>query len=112
MSPSPSAAPCTESPVSLCELESLHQRQHALFSQIARFVREDALRADLYRVEKELFQMLLALGRAFLTEVIARHGTGKVAEVVDGKGKRLPYQGDKETLYLSIFGEVEIGRAY
>jgi len=112
MSPSPSAAPSTGSPVSLCELESLRQHQHALFSQIARFVREDALGADLYRVEKELFQMLLALGKAFLLEVIARHGTGKVAEVVDANGERLPYQGDKETTYLSIFGAVQIWRAY
>ena len=112
MSPSPSVAPSTESPVSLCELESLRQHQHDLFSQIARFVREDALGADLYRVEKELFQMLLALGKAFLTEVIARHGTCKVAEVLDANGEQLPYQGAKEILYLSIFGAVQIWRAY
>jgi len=112
MPPSPSVTPCTESPVSLCELESLHQAQHHIFSQITSFVREGALRSDLYRVEKQLFQMLLALGKAFLAEVVARHGTGKVAEVVDAKGEHLPYQEDKKTTYLSIFGEVEIRRAY
>ena len=112
MPPSPSVAPCTGSPVSLCELESLHQAQHHIFSQITSFVRDDALRSDLYRVEKQLFQMLLTLGKAFLAEVLARHGTGKGAEVVDAKGERLPYQEDKKTTYLSIFGEVEIRRAY
>lgn len=97
MPPSPSVAPCTGSPVSLCELESLHQAQQHIFSQITRFVREDALRSDLYRVEKQLFQMLLTLGKAFLAEVLARHGTGKGAEVVDAKGERLPDQEDKKT---------------
>jgi hypothetical protein len=43
MPQSPSAAPCTESPGSLSELESLQQAQHHIFRQIASFVRDDAL---------------------------------------------------------------------
>jgi len=111
MPQSPSAAPCTGSPGSLCELESLHQRQHDILGQIASFVRDNALGTDLYSVEKELFRMLLTLGKVFLAEVLARHGTGKVAEVVDAKGERLPYQEDKKTTYLSLFGILEIRRA-
>jgi len=107
-----SVTPCAGSPVSLCELEALRQQQHDTVSRIEEFVRDNALQVDLYSAEKELFRMLLALGRTFLREVIARHGTGKVEEVVDSTGERLPYQGDKKTTYLSIFGEVEIRRAY
>lgn len=106
------ASPCAGSPVSLCELEALHQRQHDIFKQLGSFVRDNALRTDLYNAEKELFPMLLTLGKAFLDEFIARHGTGKVVEVVGAEGELLPYQGDKKTTYLSIFGEVEIWRAY
>jgi hypothetical protein len=98
--------------VSLCELETLHQQQQDILTQIMDFVRSNALVTDLYNVEKELFRLLLSLGKEFLKEVIARLGTGKVAEVVDVKGERLPYQDDKKTTYLSIFGEVTILRAY
>lgn len=106
------ALPCSGSPMSLCELEALHQQQRDIFSQMADFVRSDALVTDLHNVENKTFRLLLTLGKAFLREVIARHGTGKVAEVMDEKGERLPYQDDKETTYLSIFGEVPILRAY
>ncbi len=106
------ALPCPGSPMSLCELEALHQQQRDIFSQMADFVRSDALVTDLHNVENKTFRLLLTLGKAFLREVIARHGTGKVAEVMDEKGERLPYQDDKETTYLSIFGEVPILRAY
>src|SRR4030042_4133456 len=113
MPQSPStASPCAGSPVSLWELEALHQRQHDIFKQIGSFVRDNALRTDLYNAEKELFPMLLTLGKAFLDEFIARHGTGKVVEVVGAEGELLPYQGDKKTTYLSIFGEVAIWRAF
>lgn len=98
--------------VSLCELEGLQQQQNDIFKQLGNFVRDNALRTDLYSIEKELFRKLLTLGKTFLDEFIVRQGTGKVSEVVGVKGERLPYQGDKKTTYLSIFGEVEIRHAY
>lgn len=111
--PQPGAVtPCAVSPVSLCELEALRQQQHDMVSRIEEYVSDKALEVGLYSAEKKLFSMLLTLGRVFMREVIARRGTGKVEEVVDGTGERLPYQGDKKTTYLSIFGEVEIRRAY
>lgn len=107
-----STEPNVESPVSICELESLHQQQDDMFNRMRSFVRDDALRTDLYSCEKELFRMLLTLGKVFINEALAWHGTGKVAEVVDADGQRLRYHDDKKTTYLSIFGEVEIWRAY
>ena len=107
-----STSPCASSSASLCELEALHQQQNNILNEMRSFVRDAALKKELYDVEQGLFRMLLALGNKFLTEVIARHGTGKVDEVVDEKGQRLPYHVDKGTTYLSIFGEVKIHRAY
>lgn len=107
-----STSPCAPSPASLCELEALHQQQNNILNEIRSFVQDGALKKELYDVEQGLFRMLLALGNKFLTEIIARHGTGKVDEVVDEKGQRLPYHVDKGTTYLSIFGKVDIQRAY
>lgn len=107
-----SSTPCLGSSMSLCELESIRQHQHEIFTQIADFVGDGALHPDLYSAEKEIFRVLLLLGKAFMEEIIARHGTGKVVKVVDAKGERIPYQGDKKTTYLSIYGELDIWRAY
>lgn len=107
-----SNTPCPGSSVSICELEAIHQDQNEILNQLASFVRDGALRTDLYSVEKELFRLGLLLGKTYLKEVITRQGTGKVAEVVDAKGERLLYQDDNKTTYLSIFGEVDIWRAY
>src|SRR5664280_2604002 len=106
------SSPRPEGSMSICELESIKQNQHEILSQLASFVRDGALHTHLDSVEKEIFRLGLLLGKAFLEEVIARHGTGKVAEVVDDRGERLPYQGVKKTTYLSIFGEVGIWLAY
>jgi len=103
---------CHESSMLICELEAIKKKQREIFAQMESFVRNEALHTDLYGTEKKIFSMGLLLGRALLEEAIVRHGTGKVAEVVDAKGERLPYQDDKKTTYLSIFGEVDILRAY
>ena len=58
------ASPCPGSPVSLCELESLHQQQQDIFNQMTDFVRSDALVTDLYNVQKKTYRYLLTLGKA------------------------------------------------
>ncbi len=93
-------------------LEALRVKQREIFQQISEYVRGKALDQDLYSVEKELFEGMLILGRAFLSEVITRHGTGKADGPVQVGDEVLPYHLDKEKTYLSIFGEVAINRAY
>jgi len=105
-------SPYKESVLSNSELDILHRQQEDILTRMRSFVQGNALRLDLYEVEKQLFRMVLEMGKAFMGEVIARHGTGKVAEVMNADGKRLPYQGDKNTAYLSIFGNIAIVRAY
>ena len=93
-------------------LEALRVKQREIFQQVSEFVHGEALNQDLYSVEKELFKRMLILGHAFLSEVIARRGTGKTDGAVEVREEILPYHLDKERTYLSIFGEVEINRAY
>ena len=93
-------------------LEGLYVKQREILQQIAAYVQGEALGQDLYSVEKELFKRLLGLGHAFLSEVIARRGTGKADGPVEVGDEVLPYHLDKERTYLSIFGELQINRAY
>ena len=94
------------------DLESLHVKQREILQEIYEYVHGEALKKDLYSVENNLFRHILRMGHAFLCEVIARHGTGKIEGSAKVAEKNLGYHMDKETTYLSIFGEVKINRAY
>jgi len=98
--------------LSTSELDVLRQHQNNHLASIQTFIQGKAMDLDLYAVEKELFRLVMALGKTFLGEVIARHGSGKVDLVVEASGQKLPYHDDKKTDYLSIFGLLEINRAY
>lgn len=95
------------------ELKSVLQHQEDIFKKIRAFVENDALQGDLYCAEKRIFELVLNLGRTYLGEVIARMGSGNGAEVKDAHGQRLPLHDEKkDTTYLSIFGHINIRRAY
>ncbi len=83
---------------------------------ILRFVDADAQELELHEVERELFRQLLKLGQSLLERSIARRGTGKEAAgdtITTEAGVCLPYHTTKTRKnYLSIFGEVDIRRAY
>jgi hypothetical protein len=102
----------TNGELSDCEKETLRRQQDDIFYRIRSFVQCNAVQLELYEVEKQLFRMLLEMGKTLLEEVIARHGSGRVEQVITEAGQRLLYQDDKMTTYLSIFGKVEIWRAY
>lgn len=93
-------------------LEGSYVKHREILQEIAAYVQGEALGQDLYSVEKELFKRLLRLGHAFLSEVIARRGTGKADGPVEVGDEVLPYHLDKERTHLSIFGELQIDRAY
>jgi len=74
--------------------------------------REDAQDMPLHEVERVLLKRLLQLGGTLLRCHLAERGTGKAGGEVLSDGVRLPYHSDKERTYLSIFGALEIERAY
>jgi hypothetical protein len=82
---------------------------------ILAFVRTEAQKSELHEVERALFARLLNLGRLLLVAFLAKKGTGRLAEgvrVPAPTGESLPFHSIKARGYLSIFGEVEVPRAY
>ena len=103
------------------DTEALDQAERALalegdakaeLERILSWNREDAQDQALHEVERGLFQRLLKLGGTLLRCHLAERGTGKEGDDVLLGGQRLPYHSDKARTYFSIFGKLEIKRAY
>ena len=83
------------------------------FNKVIDFVTREALTLELHCVERELFRMLLRLGRILLELFLHSVGTGHVGQTVTMQnGSVLRYRRESLRKYLSIFGEVIIVRAY
>lgn len=84
------------------------------FEQLLGYVHGEAKSQQLHEVERGIFVRLLELGLVLLRVFLAGKGTGKLAEgkVVTREGTELRYHSLKRTNYFSIFGVVEIVRAY
>jgi hypothetical protein len=83
------------------------------FNKVIDFVTREALALELHCVERELFRILLRLGRVLLELFLRSVGTGHVGQAATMKsGSVLRYRRESPRKYLSIFGEVTIVRAY
>lgn len=80
--------------------------------EIVAFLRGGAQSEELHEVERSLFQRLLVLGHVLMRGFLAEKGTGKQEGPVTRNGADLPYHSLKPVTYLSVFGLLEIGRAY
>ena len=68
---------------------------------------------EITEVERELFSRIMTLGREALQAFVDDCGTGNQGETTrDSKGHELPYVRDRICRYQSIFGEIDIVRAY
>ncbi len=95
------------------QLETVFVEQRNDLHQIREYVERKALDDQLHEVEENLFRMLLSYGHSLLKEVIARHGDGgSDSQVVNDEGEILRCHNRKSKEYLSIFGELQIHRAY
>lgn len=95
-------------------LVALEGESKGRLEAILEFLRTGAQERELHEVERELLTRLLMLGRTLVQVFVAKKGTGKVPEgrVTRPSGEELPYHSIKARGYASIFGEVEIPRAY
>jgi hypothetical protein len=84
------------------------------FEQLLSYVRGEAKGQEIHEVERGLFVRLLALGLVLLRLVLEQRGTGRLPAGVRimREGRELRYHSTKRSTYLSIFGVVEIARAY
>jgi|CXWL01.1.fsa_nt_gi hypothetical protein len=78
------------------------------------FLRVGAQKSEIHQVEREILTRLLCLGRTLLEVFLAGKGTGAAPEgrVTRPSGEILPYHSIKPCGYASIFGKVEVRRAY
>jgi hypothetical protein len=96
-------------------LHSAEREARDDFESLLAAVRDDAQGAELHEVERALFARLLSLGRLLVLAFLAKKGAGRLesgARVKDATGESLPFHSIKSREYLSIFGVIEIERAY
>jgi hypothetical protein len=88
-------------------------RMHSVVNEIFGFVRGPAQEMEIGEVERSVLRMVMEVGREALIEFVAAKGTGYSGqEVPDSEGAPLPYVRERERAYRSVFGKIEIKRAY
>ena len=97
----------------LYQVEQLHVEQKALLEATRKYLQGVAQEQEIHTVEGEIFRMTQRLGLVFMKEFLAQAGTGQVAgSCQTPAGQSLPLQDVKSCQYLSVFGRLEIPRAY
>lgn len=77
------------------------------------FVYKGTKNLELQEVERHILEELVKLGHDLLGVYVEKRGPGYVGkEILIEDGRKLSYQGERSRDYLSIFGEIEIKRAY
>jgi hypothetical protein len=82
------------------------------FEQILRDLRGEAQALELHEVERRIYRALLPLGRTLMRGFLAHKGTGYAGPRVTRNEREYQYHSTKSRSYLSIFGGLEIRRAY
>ena len=97
----------------LYQIEKQNVEQGNLWEKVREFVEGEALELELHEAELRLFHMLLAMGLSLMKEIVARHGDGRETAAIEVEnGTVLKCHSRRVRDYLSIFGEMEIVRAY
>jgi len=83
------------------------------FNAILDYVVSAAIGLEIHEVEMSIHRMVLALARLLLELFVLSTGTGKKGMIlVDDLGRTYRYLRDSARNYMSIFGVIEILRAY
>jgi len=86
---------------------------YTLVDEVFSFISGPAQIMEIGEVERSLLAMLMRVGREALITYLERRGSGyQGKEIVNAQGETLPYVRDRKCAYRSIFGVVEINRAY
>jgi hypothetical protein len=86
---------------------------YSVVNEVFGFVRGPGQKMEIGEVERELLAVLMRIGKRALKSYVEEKGTGYQGEqIVNDTGERLPYVRDRKCLYRSIFGTIEIERAY
>ncbi len=89
------------------------ERMNVLVNEIVGFVLGPAQGMEIGEVERSLLKLVMRVGREGLVCYLEEKGTGRQGnEIGAASGERLPYVRNRKCLYRSIFGPIEIKRAY
>lgn len=88
-------------------------RMKVLVNEIVGFVLGPGQSKEIGEVERGLLRMVMHVGREALIAYLQEKGTGyQGSEVVSRTGERFPYVRDRKREYRSLFGSIEVKRAY
>ena len=97
----------------LDQIESGILSQAGSLDMIKDYVDNQASKDQLHEVERNIFTMLLQYGRSLVQGVIESHKGGMIEGTVrNSNGDEVAYRGLRSREYLSIFGSIEVNRAY
>jgi len=88
-------------------------RMYSLVNGILGFVRGVGQEMEIGEVERRLLGMVMEVGREALMEFLEAKGRGyEGQELVNAHGVRLAYVRDRSCAYRSVFGKIDVNRAY
>ena len=88
-------------------------RMYSLVNGILGFVRGVGQGMEIGEVERRLLGMVMEVGREALMEFLEAKGRGyEGRELINAHGVRLAYVRDRSCAYRSVFGKIDVNRAY
>jgi hypothetical protein len=88
-------------------------RMHSLVNGILGFVRGVGQEMEIGEVERRLLGMVMEVGREALMEFLEAKGRGyQGRKLINAHGVRLAYVRDRSCAYRSVFGRIDVNRAY
>ena len=95
----------------LVETEVALLKAQTIFEHLVGYVQTTA--AALHEVEQELFSSLLRIGQSLMQHhANTRAHDEPMREVTNSVGEHLPYHSQRHWMYVSVFGDIEVARAY
>src|SRR3954447_19232226 len=90
--------------------QRLHEELDDLISQVSR---PGGQRQSAHTAEEQLWAGMLGLGRGLMQLCFtAQHEADVIQDEVEVNGVRYGYRGSRQRGYVSLFGEVQVERAY
>lgn len=81
--------------------------------KLERFSFFESMELDFHDVERGIFRLVQEIGKLALESHLEKRGTGfKGPHLSLSTGQEMPFFGNRTRRYLSIFGEIQIDRAY
>jgi hypothetical protein len=86
---------------------------YLVVDEVFGFVRGPGQNMEISEVERSLLSMLMRVGRQALITYLDEKGSGyQGEEIINAQGETLPYVRNRKCVYRSVFGPIEINRAY